>query len=113
MDDSIEDIQALIGDTQAGLLREIEDTVLRKEVPLQSAAAALAEVDALLALSSSARDLRLVRPRVVSENVIYIKGGEKRNNHLLPFVITSISSFRMYLCNCVRVAYIMQMHRSI
>ncbi len=78
MDDSIGDIQALIADTQAELLREIEDTVLRKEVPLQSAAAALAEVDALLALSSSARDLRLVRPRVVSENVIFIK-GEKKN----------------------------------
>ncbi len=84
MDCSIGDIQALIADTQAELIREIEDTVLRKEVPLQSAAAALAEVDALLALSSSARDLRLVRPRVVSENVIFIKG--KKKNHLSSFV---------------------------
>ncbi len=74
LDEGIGDIQAQIADAQAEILRGIEDAVLRKEVSLQSAAGALAEVDALLALALSARDLILVRPRVVPESVIYIKG---------------------------------------
>ncbi len=98
LDEGIGDIQALIADAQAELLRGIEDAVLRKEVSLQSAAAALAEVDALLALALSARDLRLVRPRVVPENVIYIKGEESQRSfvHLELFICENV---------CVRAAF--------
>ncbi len=91
LDESIGDIQALIADAQSELLRGIEDIVLRKEVSLQSAAAALAEIDALLALALSARDLRLVRPKVVSENVIFIKG---ELDVICPFHLDSFISAR-------------------
>ncbi|CAM9788464.1 unnamed protein product, partial [Hapterophycus canaliculatus] len=75
VDDGIGDIQAQITDKQAKIMRELEDALIEEEGALHAAAAALAELDASLALASVATDFGFVRPEVVEDNVIMIKNG--------------------------------------
>ncbi|CAN0034956.1 unnamed protein product [Ectocarpus sp. 6 AP-2014] len=75
VDDRIGDIQALITDKQAKIMRELEDALIAEEGALHAAASVLAELDAALALASVAGDFGFVRPEVVEDNVIMIKNG--------------------------------------
>ncbi len=49
---------------QAKIMRELEEALLEEEGSLHAAAAALAELDAALALASVASDFGFVRPEV-------------------------------------------------
>ncbi|CAM9849725.1 unnamed protein product [Ectocarpus fasciculatus] len=89
VDDRIGDIQALITDKQAKIMRELEDALIAEEGALHAAASVLAELDAALALASVAGDFGFVRPEVVEDNVIMIKNGrhplqEMAVDHFIP-----------------------------
>eukprot|EP00611_Tribonema_gayanum_P014800 TRINITY_DN262_c0_g1_i4.p1 TRINITY_DN262_c0_g1~~TRINITY_DN262_c0_g1_i4.p1 ORF type:complete len:897 (+),score=290.04 TRINITY_DN262_c0_g1_i4:187-2877(+) len=75
LDVELGDIYADIADCKAQVVRQLEDYLLSEEVDLQATAASLAELDAVLSLASAAVDLGLVRPAVVEENVVVVKGG--------------------------------------
>lgn len=50
--------------TQAKIMRELEEALLEEEGSFHAAAAALAELDAALALAAVAADFGFVRPEV-------------------------------------------------
>eukprot|EP00752_Nemacystus_decipiens_P013400 g11865.t1 len=89
VDDGIGDIQGKITDKQAKIMRELEEALLEEEGSFHTAAAALAELDAALALAAVAGDFGFVRPEVVEDNVIMIKNGrhplqEHTVDHFIP-----------------------------
>eukprot|EP00903_Cladosiphon_okamuranus_P011998 g11267.t1 len=89
VDDGIGDIQGKITDKQAKIMRELEEALLEEEGAFHTAAAALAELDAALALAAVAADFGFVRPEVVEDNVIMIKNGrhplqEHTVDHFIP-----------------------------
>ena len=79
LDERVGDIQSSIKDRQRVLLLEIEDELLDAEPYLQRLAAMLSSLDAILSLGCVAYDMDFVRPQIVDEPLIIIKGGK----HLL------------------------------
>ena len=75
MDDSIGDIKSLISDRQKLLLLDLEEYALEAESDLQRMAQMLETLDATLSLGALAQEQDWVRPKVVGENVLVIKGG--------------------------------------
>jgi DNA mismatch repair protein MSH5 len=79
LDSHFGDLNSKIVDTEAALLRQVEEQVLEKGAELCRAANALAELDALISLALAAGELGLSRPVMKSECGVSIVNGR----HLL------------------------------
>jgi len=75
LDEYLGDIAAVIADLEASIVRQLEERVLEQEALLLTVAARLAEVDVLMAFADVSLDYRYVRPRLVADNVLYVKGA--------------------------------------
>jgi DNA mismatch repair protein MSH5 len=69
------DVAAVIADLEASIARQLEDKVLEYEHVLLAAGTRLAELDVLAAFAEVAQDYGYVRPRMVSDNVLFVKGA--------------------------------------
>jgi hypothetical protein len=69
------DITGVISDLETSILRQLEERVLRYETLLLAVGGRLAELDALAAFAEVAGDFKYVRPLVVEENVLIVKGA--------------------------------------
>ena len=75
LDDEYGDIASAIKDQEAKLIRDLESEMLHELPALKRAQHALAELDCLLALAASARDLGLTRPEITDDGATRIKQG--------------------------------------
>jgi DNA mismatch repair protein MSH5 len=75
MDDEIGDINAIMMDTQKGILLKIENAILLHEGDLIRAATCLDSLDAILSLGSIASELNFSQPQIVDSPILVIKGG--------------------------------------
>ena len=75
MDRELGDLWAQICDTEIEISHELAQRVLEKELFLVIASDLCGQLDALLALAHGASEYKLVRPRMVEDNVIDIRGG--------------------------------------
>jgi DNA mismatch repair protein MutS len=60
---------------ESELFRALRDAVVAESVPIRATAGALAELDALLALATVARERSFVRPRMVDAPVLSVRDG--------------------------------------
>ena len=75
LDNTVGDLKAGIVDTQAHLVRELEEKVLDYELELTRMAHALGELDCTISLATVATQYDLVRPTMTHERVVYISNG--------------------------------------
>ncbi|RMZ45157.1 DNA mismatch repair protein Msh5 [Aspergillus flavus] len=75
MDEKLGDIYGLICEKEIEIVYELAQKVLQYEKVLLEASDICGHIDSLLAMSQAASFYRLVRPKIVRENVISIKGG--------------------------------------
>ncbi|KAL8832534.1 MAG: hypothetical protein Q9191_000216 [Dirinaria sp. TL-2023a] len=75
LDDTLGDMYAIICDKEIEIVHELSQSVLKHEEMLKHASDICGEIDCLLALAQGAKDYKLSRPRLTSQNVICIKGG--------------------------------------
>ena len=75
LDNDLGDIYATMFDAQKALIRELEVELLEHEAQLRRAAAAMADLDALLAFGAVALDMDFVCPEMTDDGVIAIKQG--------------------------------------
>lgn len=75
MDDHFGDLHGLICDKEIEITHELAQSILEHEDLLVTASDICAELDALLALAQGAKMHKLVKPKVVEDNVIQIRGG--------------------------------------
>ncbi|KAL1618838.1 hypothetical protein SLS54_006953 [Diplodia seriata] len=75
MDDHFGDLHGLICDKEIEITHNLAQYVLEFEDVFVKASDICAELDALLALAQGARMHKLVRPKIVDDNVIQIKAG--------------------------------------
>jgi DNA mismatch repair protein MSH5 len=86
LDNSIGDVHANIKDAEAIIASELEDDILDCGTELRETYSALADLDCILSLASSASDHNYVRPVVVSseEKCILIQnGGHPLHEHII------------------------------
>ncbi|KAL1634726.1 hypothetical protein SLS56_002128 [Neofusicoccum ribis] len=75
MDQHFGDIHGSICDKEIDITHELAQSILEHEDLLITTSDICAELDALLALSQGAKDHKLMRPKVVADNVVQIRGG--------------------------------------
>ncbi|KAJ5975477.1 hypothetical protein N7481_009184 [Penicillium waksmanii] len=85
LDGKLGDIYGLICEKEIEIVYELAQKVLQYEEMLVEASDICGELDSTLALTQAALSYNLCRPRIVSENVIRIKGGR----HLLQELTVS------------------------
>ncbi|PKX94249.1 MutS family protein MSH5 [Aspergillus novofumigatus IBT 16806] len=75
MDQSLGDIYGLICEKEIEIVYELAQKVLQYEVVLVQASDICGHIDSLLAMAQAASFYNMVRPKMVEENMIRIKGG--------------------------------------
>ncbi|GFF46840.1 DNA mismatch repair protein MSH5 [Aspergillus lentulus] len=75
MDQTLGDIYGLICEKEIEIVYELAQKVLQYEVVLVQASDMCGQIDSLLAMAQAASFYNMVRPRMVEENMIRIKGG--------------------------------------
>ncbi|RLL94950.1 hypothetical protein CFD26_102223 [Aspergillus turcosus] len=75
MDQSLGDIYGLICEKEIEIVYELAQKVLQYEDVLVQASDMCGQIDSLLAMAQAASFYNMVRPRMVEENIIRIKGG--------------------------------------
>lgn len=79
MDETIGDIKSEILDLQKQCLLDIEEIIINQEVFIFYMSGCIATLDATMSLSLVARENKLIRPNMIDDNILVIKGGR----HLL------------------------------
>ncbi|PWY83058.1 DNA mismatch repair protein Msh5 [Aspergillus sclerotioniger CBS 115572] len=75
MDDKLGDIYGLICEKEIDIVYDLAQRVLQYEKVLLEASDICGQIDSLLAMAQAASFYKLVRPKMVQEDVIRIKGG--------------------------------------
>ncbi|KGO51449.1 DNA mismatch repair protein MutS, core [Penicillium expansum] len=75
MDEKLGDIYGIICEKEIEIVYDLAQRVLRYKNVLVDASDICGDIDSLLALTQAASFYKLVRPRMVEQNVIRIKGG--------------------------------------
>ena len=75
MDEEIGDIKSKIIDRQRSITIDIEECLLDIEYQLQQLSLELASLDALISLGTIAIQHNLVKPEIVADPVVVVKGG--------------------------------------
>ncbi|RHZ44737.1 MutS family protein MSH5 [Aspergillus thermomutatus] len=75
MDQSLGDIYGLICEKEIEIVYDLAQKVLQYEDVLVQASDMCGQIDSLLAMAQAANCYNMVRPRMVEENIIRIKGG--------------------------------------
>jgi hypothetical protein len=69
------DVAGVVGDLEASIVRQLEGKLLEYEGLLATVGQRLAELDVLASFAEVAQDYRYVRPRLVDEPVLLVKGA--------------------------------------
>jgi DNA mismatch repair ATPase MutS len=75
LDDQLGDLKSDISDLQKKILLSVEDVLLDNEPQMQRLNECISTLDVLLALATVSKSGRMVRPEIVPERVVAIKGG--------------------------------------
>ncbi|GKZ53619.1 mutS protein msh5 [Aspergillus niger] len=75
MDDKLGDIYGIICEREIEIVYDLAQRVLQYEKVLLEASDICGQIDSLLAMAHAASSYKLVRPKMVQEDVIKIKGG--------------------------------------
>ncbi|RJE19962.1 mismatch repair protein [Aspergillus sclerotialis] len=75
MDEKLGDIYGLICEKEIEIVYELAQQVLLFENVLVEASDVCGELDSLLAMTQASSFYKLVRPKMVQENIVRIKGG--------------------------------------
>ena len=75
LDSQLGDLKSNISDLQKKILLSVEDVVLDSESQMQRLNECISTLDVLLALATASKSGRMVRPEIVPERVVAIKGG--------------------------------------
>ncbi|CAK45383.1 mutS protein msh5 [Aspergillus niger] len=75
MDDKLGDIYGIICEREIEIVYDLAQRVLQYEEVLLEASDICGQIDSLLAMAHAASSYKLVRPKMVQEDVIKIKGG--------------------------------------
>ncbi|PYI12502.1 DNA mismatch repair protein Msh5 [Aspergillus sclerotiicarbonarius CBS 121057] len=86
MDDKLGDIYGLICEKEIEIVYDLAQRVLQYEKVLLEASDICGQIDSLLAMAQAASLYKLIRPKMVQENVIRIRGGRR---HILQELTVS------------------------
>ncbi|RDH18348.1 DNA mismatch repair protein Msh5 [Aspergillus niger ATCC 13496] len=86
MDDKLGDIYGIICEREIEIVYDLAQRVLQYEEVLLEASDICGQIDSLLAMAHAASSYKLVRPKMVQEDVIKIKGGRR---HILQELTVS------------------------
>lgn len=75
LDETLGDMYASICDREIEIIHDLGQRVLQQEAMLNEASDICGELDSLLALAQGARNYKLCKPQMTTDNVIQIKGG--------------------------------------
>jgi DNA mismatch repair protein MSH5 len=75
LDRDLGDIRAEITTETENIMRDVEDEVLRFEMPLQVAADTMASLDVIMSFGKVSTERQFVQPEVVEEPLLAIQGG--------------------------------------
>lgn len=75
LDDYFGDLKGIISDIERSILTQLTDRVVEHESLLLAVGERLSQLDVLAAFAEVAADHRYTRPRVVEDNVFFVKGA--------------------------------------
>ena len=95
------DITAAISDLEASIVRQLEELVLTHEATLLTLGFRLAEADVLCSFAEVSQDYNYVRPSMVVDNVIFVKGARHPLQELTvpTYIANDVAVSNSYFCN--------------